>query len=209
LKIAIAADKSIKNLSERLDNLDNLYPNSLQISHWKGKLIVSVEEWEQISGLGEIYAREKEIESRTEVRESLKIKMKYPEDAWQELVSIREKKEFRPEALGYFPDGFVSAAVSPCWSCPQAPDLFSVWVSDYKELLMLELKIDPEQEARERYQYFKYENWFFHKSSWYMRGVNGYDGKGCNNAVCVPECKFYPSEGKLYDGEGFDGEGFD
>jgi hypothetical protein len=42
------------------------------------------------------------------------------------------------------------------------------------------------------------ENWFFHKSSWYMRGVNGYDGMGCNNTVCVPECKFYPSEGKLY-----------
>jgi hypothetical protein len=65
-------------------------------------------------------------------------------------------------------------------------------------------QIDPEQESRERYQYFKYENWFFHKSSWYMRGVNGYDGKGCNNGVCVPECKFFHSEGKLYEGEGFD-----
>jgi hypothetical protein len=24
-----------------------------------------------------------------------------------------------------------------------------------------------------------------------MRGVNGYDGYGCNNAICLPECRSY------------------
>jgi hypothetical protein len=177
----------------------------LAIGHWKGKLIVSVEEWKQISGLGEMDARVKEIESRPEVRESLKIKMEYPKDAWQELVNIWDKKEFRPEALEYFPDDLIPAALSPCWSCPGAKaDEFDAWVSDYKELLKLK-GIDPEQDAKERYQDFKHENWFFHRSSWSWRGVNGYDGKGCNQYTgCIPECKFYPSEGKLYQGEGFD-----
>jgi hypothetical protein len=60
------------------------------------------------------------------------------------------------------------------------------------------------QDAIERYQEMK-KQWDSHKSSWYRRGVNGYDGKGCNQYTgCIPECKFYPSEGKLYDGEGFD-----
>jgi hypothetical protein len=42
------------------------------------------------------------------------------------------------------------------------------------------LEVSPEQ----RYQRKK-EQWYFHESSWYMSGVNGYDGYGCNNGVCV------------------------
>ena len=42
------------------------------------------------------------------------------------------------------------------------------------------------------------EQWMFHKSSWYKRGLDVDDGKGCNGNVCIPECEFYPAEGKLY-----------
>jgi hypothetical protein len=52
LKItAAAADKSIKNLSERLDDL---YPDEESlgkgITHWKGKPIIPAKEWKKISG---------------------------------------------------------------------------------------------------------------------------------------------------------------
>ena len=64
---------------------------------------------------------------------------------------------------------------------------------------------DPDQAAWERYEEYKYEHWYFHKSSWYMRGANGYDGKGCNQYTgCIPQCKFYAPEGKISVNEGFD-----
>jgi hypothetical protein len=64
-------------------------------------------------------------------------------------------------------------------------------------------KIDSDQAARQRYDEYK-EHWYFHKSSWYMRGLNVYDGQGCNGFTgCIPECKFYPKEGKLSEDESF------
>ena len=52
-------------------------------------------------------------------------------------------------------------------------------------------QIDSDQIARQIYNEYK-EHWYFHKSSWYMRGLNVYDGQGCNRFTgCVPECKFY------------------
>lgn len=50
----------------------------------------------------------------------------------------------------------------------------------------------------ERYQKMK-EAWYFHDSSWYMRHDNGYDGYGCNNGVCIPECRYYSKEGRIED----------
>ena len=34
-----------------------------------------------------------------------------------------------------------------------------------------------------------------------MRGVSGYDGHGCNNGVCIPECRYYPHIGRIEDKE--------
>jgi hypothetical protein len=50
----------------------------------------------------------------------------------------------------------------------------------------------------ERYQNMK-EAWYFHESSWYMRHDNGYDGHGCNNGVCIPECRYYAEQGRIED----------
>lgn len=66
---------------------------------------------------------------------------------------------------------------------------------------MLERDSDPTTQVHkftpeENYQYYK-EHWYFHSSSWYMRGADRYDGKGCNNGVCVPECKYYFAEGRI------------
>ena len=62
---------------------------------------------------------------------------------------------------------------------------------------------DPDQISRQRYEEYK-THWYFHKSSWYMRSLNAYDGQGCNGFTgCVPECKFYLERGKLTEDEGF------
>ena len=62
---------------------------------------------------------------------------------------------------------------------------------------------DPELLAKQRYQEYK-EHWYFHKSSWYMRALNAYDGQGCNGFTgSIPECKFYAEEGELSYNEGF------
>ena len=65
----------------------------------------------------------------------------------------------------------------------------------------MNLRVHPE----ERYQHKK-EAWYFHESSWYMRqgrdGIeSGYDGYGCNNGKCVPECRYYPEYGRIEDEE--------
>jgi hypothetical protein len=63
--------------------------------------------------------------------------------------------------------------------------------------LKRKLRVTPEQ----RYQ-DKKEDWFFHESSWYSRGLDatGYDGQGCNQFTgCVPECMFYLPYGRIED----------
>jgi hypothetical protein len=55
----------------------------------------------------------------------------------------------------------------------------------------------PEMTDEERYQMWR-EEWFFHPSSWYWRGVDGYDGRGCNQFTgCVRGCRFYGEKGSI------------
>ena len=58
------------------------------------------------------------------------------------------------------------------------------------------LRLAPE----ERYQ-LKRGHWYWHDSCWYRRNANGYDGYGCNNGKCIPECRFYPEYGRIEDEE--------
>ena len=55
-------------------------------------------------------------------------------------------------------------------------------------------KMTPEEHM---YQAFT-KAWYFHESSYYVRGANGYDGYGCNSSTgCIPECRYYPEEGRI------------
>lgn len=61
--------------------------------------------------------------------------------------------------------------------------------------LKAKLRTPPE----ERYQDQK-QNWFFHDTSYSKRGLEAYDGKGCNGFTgCVPECTFYANTGVIED----------
>jgi hypothetical protein len=55
--------------------------------------------------------------------------------------------------------------------------------------------------AEERYQHNK-NNWFFHESSYCYRGLEKYDGQGCNAFTgCIPECRYYQKYGRIEDEE--------
>ena len=79
-------------------------------------------------------------------------------------------------------------------TCEDVWDSITQDESDY--YLKMNLRVHPE----DRYQHKK-KAWYFHKSSWCMRHDSGYDGYGCNNGVCVPECRYYPHVGRIEDEE--------
>ena len=52
-------------------------------------------------------------------------------------------------------------------------------------------------DAAERWSYQESKaQWIFHKSSYYYRGLSANDGEGCYATHCIPECEFYPAEGR-------------
>ena len=76
-----------------------------------------------------------------------------------------------------------------------------VWDSITQDESNYYLKMNLRMSPEDRYQHKK-KAWYFHKSSSYMRGaVSGYDRHGCNNGVCVPECRYYPLIGRIEDQE--------
>ncbi len=53
-----------------------------------------------------------------------------------------------------------------------------------------------EQDPSVRYHQLK-AAWWSHSSSWCNRGIQGYDGKGCNAGICVPECRYFAPTGRV------------
>jgi hypothetical protein len=75
-----------------------------------------------------------------------------------------------------------------------------VWDSVTQDESDYYLKMNLRKSPEERYQQKK-KAWYFHESSWYMRHDSGYDGQGCNNWKCIPECRYYPKCGRIEDDE--------
>ena len=77
------------------------------------------------------------------------------------------------------------------------------WDSVTQDELDYYLKSKLREPPEQRYQRHK-EVWYFHDSSWSMRGLEatGYDGKGCNQFTgCIPECRYYAEYGSVEDEE--------
>jgi hypothetical protein len=63
--------------------------------------------------------------------------------------------------------------------------------------LKSKLRTPPEQRYQDRKQ-----DWFFHESSYSHRGLEAYDGQGCNGFTgCVPECRYFLQFGRIEDDE--------
>jgi hypothetical protein len=77
-------------------------------------------------------------------------------------------------------------------------------ITDYE--LKWELECALRVPSESRYQNKK-NRWLWHESSWWMRRfttmppLTGYDGQGCNNTGCIPECRFYEPTGRIEDSE--------
>jgi hypothetical protein len=73
------------------------------------------------------------------------------------------------------------------------------WVSqdelDFR--LKTKLRVSPEI----RYQ-IKKAKWYWHESSYYNRGLDAYDGIGCNGFIgCISECRYHADDGRIEDEE--------
>jgi hypothetical protein len=75
-----------------------------------------------------------------------------------------------------------------------------VWDSITQDESDYYLKMNLRSSPEDRYQHKK-KAWYFHESSWYMRHNDGYDGHGCNNGKCIPECRYYSKFGRIDDEE--------
>jgi hypothetical protein len=73
----------------------------------------------------------------------------------------------------------------------------SQWYCDYRELHVhipvskYSLDTSTWKKMEEAWNQEMKKAWYFHDSSWYMRGANGYDGHGGNGTVCVLECEYF------------------
>jgi hypothetical protein len=163
-------DRSVDNLNGKLDRL-GLWPEGDDgnghneddgINYWKGKRIISMEEWKRIAG----YTDLNDVlnpEEREELTERLKCKCGDLEQERKDMSRVSEildratpqiKREINPEALQYFPEadpnkGYISFpfdcldsesesnsnSVSH-YHCFKAPDLYMTWILDYRELFI-------------------------------------------------------------------------
>jgi hypothetical protein len=74
-------------------------------------------------------------------------------------------------------------------------------IDEIEKLIRKEEEGKQQTVSERRYQMMK-EALYFHDSSWLARGMNRYDGYGCNHFTgCIPECRFYPKEGSIEDEE--------
>lgn len=171
----MSLNKSLHSLSKRLDYLDNDSGNgncnsnnggnNNNIQYWKGKKIIPLSEWKKIAD---------HVEYASHGRDRLQI----------------------DEALQYFPDTYDDYLF--VFDVPEAYlEKANQWYCDYRELhehiLISKYGLDTYRKMIEEadYQDMK-KQIYFHDSSWYMRGTNGYDGKGCNDYTgCTPECKYF------------------
>jgi hypothetical protein len=94
------------------------------------------------------------------------------------------------EALQYFPDVYDEYLF--VFNVPEGyEDKAKEWYYDYRELhehILISKygtadRVKIMRQERDYQEYRKHS--YFHDSSWYMRGTNGYDGKGCNEFTCL------------------------
>jgi hypothetical protein len=112
----------------------------------------------------------------------------YDDDYYLEIGSEPPRFADYRAARAKITDAFGNKTFEDVW------DSITQDESDY--YLKMSLRVSPE----ERYQ-DKKKAWYFHESSWCMRHDNGYDGRGCNNGKCIPECRYYLKSGRIEDEE--------
>jgi hypothetical protein len=156
-------DRFLSNLNGKLDRMwpegddGNGHNKDDGINYWRGKRIISVEEWKRIAGYTDLddVLNPGEQEELTEC-------LKWKGDQQQEqddksrvseiLAKARPKiaREIKSEALQYFPEAdpnkeYIVFPFSHSdsdsdsdsdYHCPKAPELYRSWISDYRRLFV-------------------------------------------------------------------------
>ena len=128
------------NLSDRNKNkqVDKLFErlNNSRGREWKGRPIISSEEWKRLAEFTEfidvfdddnVITPKESWSWKTDLNDSMGI--------WDKIDS-RLRKEINRIPLNYFPHDIIAVVFYPSYSFPKAPDLYKEWVSDYRELLI-------------------------------------------------------------------------
>jgi hypothetical protein len=134
------------------------YDDDDGINYWKGKHIISMEEWKRIAGytdLNDVLSPEEQ----EELTERLKCKGGDLQQERDDMSRVREildraipqiKREINPEALQYFPEanpnkGYIAFPFNHSdsdsdsnsdYRCFKAPELYTAWILDYRELFI-------------------------------------------------------------------------
>jgi hypothetical protein len=101
---------------------------------WKGRPLVSDEHWKKLAGYQELFDVLTEDEKM-----QCKMALDVPEDVlpkevW-DRVHAQMIREINPRALQYFPSDVITVVFNPYYTCPKAPDIYKLWISDYREYL--------------------------------------------------------------------------
>ena len=160
-----AAKALFNNLSERVAaiNIDNDHHDNITVDHWKGKKIISMHEWKEIT-----YSDGSPIARGLRLDQGLQ----YFPDQYNDLLFC----------VGV-PNGYED----------KANQWYYDYLQLHEHILITKYDPDTFGKIIEEsnYQNTKKES-YFHESSWYMRDQSkGYDGKGCTHNSCVPECKYF------------------
>jgi hypothetical protein len=93
--------------------------------------------------------------------------------------------------------GKLSTKLTGCNHGACVSECLLLWTTqeEYDYYLKCALEVSPE----ERYQHRK-EAYYFHE--FYVEGRNGFgDDSSCAYGKCVPQCRYYPQEGRIEDSE--------
>jgi hypothetical protein len=104
--------------------------NNNRFWEWKGRPIISSEHWKKLAGYQDMYDV-----LTPEEREYWKKDLNFPSNEKYDEIEKRIIREIDPKALQYFPNDKITVVFNSSYSCPKAPDIYKMWISEYRELL--------------------------------------------------------------------------
>jgi hypothetical protein len=92
-------DRSISNLSKRINNFDSSNDDNNELRYWKGRKIISLNEWKKIANYENAFSHG--IEGNLQTKEALQY---FPEDYSRFLFPLGVQKEFEEKASEWYSD---------------------------------------------------------------------------------------------------------
>lgn len=108
--------------------------NAWALGWWKGRPIISEEDWKRLAGYTDLDDVLTEDEKLQRMMSLDVVENIFPQETWDRL-NAQMIKEINPRSLQYFPNDVIAVVFDPSYSCLKAPDIYKLWISDYREYL--------------------------------------------------------------------------